>query len=95
MGNAGYWANAAAGTGSAGGLVGPCDNSVMLEEVKTQDEDGDETHELGDISEERFEEEGAQASGLSPEEKPLMQSSTSRESYPEVPHDLENMPLVV
>lgn len=76
------------------GLVGPCDTNVMLEEVKTQHEEGT-MWELKDISEERFEEEGATESGLSPEEKPLMQSSMSRESCSEVPQDLEDMPLVV
>lgn len=91
-GSAGHWGNADTSTGREGGLVGPCDNSVMLEEVKTQEEE--EMEVLGEITEERDEdeeEEGATGSGLSPEEKPLMQ----RESSSDLPQDLEDMPLVV
>lgn len=90
-GSAGYWGNADAPMGREGGLVGPCDNSVMLEEVKTQEEG--EMEGLGEITEkdEDEEEEGAAGSGLSPEEKPLMQ----RESSSDLPQDLEDMPLVV
>lgn len=89
----GYWDNSAS-VGREGGLVGPCDNSVMLEEVKTQEEG--EMEKLEEIREERDEEEeeeeeGAAGSALSPEEKPLMQ----RESSSELPQDLEDMPLVV
>lgn len=94
-GSAGHWGNADASMEREGGLVGPCDNSVMLEEVKTPEEG--EMEELGEITEERDEdeeeeeEEGATGSSLSPEEKPLMQ----RESSSDLPQDLEDMPLVV
>lgn len=85
-----------------GGLVGPCDTSVMLEEVgaesrmeqERQDEFQEEREEPGEELEE-----GATAVPLLSPEVPggqmQMQSSTSRDSCLEVPRDLEDMPLVV
>ncbi|XP_037630362.1 uncharacterized protein LOC119490897 [Sebastes umbrosus] len=86
----GYWG---VDNPEAGGLVGPCDASVMLEEVRADSE----------MEEERQverEEAGAGlekgATAFDPEEKTcLMQSSSSRDSCLEIPRDLEDMPLVV
>ncbi|XP_029985823.1 uncharacterized protein LOC115416218 [Sphaeramia orbicularis] len=86
----------------AGGLVGPCDTSVMLEEVGADSRMEQERHE--GFQEEREEagaelEEGATAVPLlSPEAQggPMQTlSSASRDSCLEVPRDLEDMPLVV
>ncbi len=93
---AGYW-----GTDrpEVGGLVGPCDASVMLEEVRA-DSKMEEERQAG-IQEARQEaevglEEGAMGMAFNPEEKACqMQSSSSRDSCLEVPRDLEDMPLVV
>ncbi|KAM8905490.1 uncharacterized protein AB9W97_008623 isoform 1-T2 [Spinachia spinachia] len=76
---AGYWDLERRG---AGGLVGPCDSSVVLEEVRGA-EDGEE---------ERRGREGEEA----PEERvSLMQRSASPDSCLVIPRDLEDMPLVV
>ncbi|XP_059187936.1 uncharacterized protein LOC131970533 [Centropristis striata] len=80
----------------AGGLVGPCDASVMLEEVRA-DSKMEEERQAG-IQEEGEEagaglEKGAKA--MEEERSIQMQSSNSRDSCLEIPRDLENMPLVV
>ncbi|XP_034086398.1 uncharacterized protein LOC117555590 [Gymnodraco acuticeps] len=70
------------------GLVGPCDSSVMLEEIKEE----------GKMEEDRqaSEEAGAEQVALLPQENTSqMQSTNSRYSSLEVPRDLEDMPLVV
>lgn len=93
---AGYW-----GTDrpEVRGLVGPCDASVMLEEVRADSKIEEERH--AEIREAREEaggglEEGATAMAFDPQEKACqMQSSSSRDSCLEVPRDLEDMPLVV
>lgn len=92
----GYW-----GTDlpEVGGLVGPCDASVMLEEVRAdsrmEEERQAEIREAGEGAGAGLEE-GATAMAFDPEEKTSqMQSSSSRDSCLEVPRDLENMPLVV
>lgn len=93
---AGYW-----GTDrpEVGGLVGPCDASVMLEEVRADSKLEDESQ--AEIRSAREEtggglEEGATPTGFDPEEKACyMPSSSSRDSCLEVPRDLEDMPLVV
>ncbi len=82
-----------------GGLVGPCDASVMLEEVKADSkmEENSEA-EIPEAKEEAGTglEEGATAVDFDPEEKVChMLSSSSRDSCLEIPQDLENMPLVV
>lgn len=90
---AGYWATDRAETG---GLVGPCDASVMLEEVRadssTEEERQEEVPEAGQEAGAPLKE-GATAGPQ--EEGPQMQGSTSRESCLEALRDLENMPLVV
>lgn len=95
LSGAGYW-----GTDRPGvmGLVGPCDASVMLEEVRADSKM--EKERQADIREAREEAggglEGATAMASKPEEKACqMQSSSSRDSCLEVPRDLEDMPLVV
>ncbi|XP_031694186.1 uncharacterized protein LOC116376837 [Anarrhichthys ocellatus] len=90
----GYWG---VDQQEAGGLVGPCDASVMLEEVRADSEMEDERQ--AEIREAR-EEAGAGlergATAMSLEEKVgQMQSSSSRDSCLEIPRDLEDMPLVV
>lgn len=94
--SAGYW-----GTDQPEmvGLVGPCDASVMLEEVRTDSKmDEGRQAEIPEAMEEAEAglEEGATAMAYVPEEKQSqLQSSNSRDSCLEVPRDLENMPLVV
>lgn len=89
----GYW-----GTDlpEVGGLVGPCDASVMLEEVRADSKMEEERQE--EIRE-AMEEAGAGlekgATAFDPKETSQMQSSSSRDSCLEAPRDLENMPLVV
>lgn len=81
------------------GLVGPCDASVMLVEVRA-DSKMEENREA-EIQEAREEtgarlEEGATGTDFDPEMKGYpMLSSSSRDSCLEVPRDLEDMPLVV
>ncbi|XP_071378314.1 uncharacterized protein [Centroberyx affinis] len=93
----GYW-----GTDrpEVAGLVGPCDSSVMLEEVRADGEMEEKKGEAAIRQEgEKVEaglEEGAKAMAFDPEEMAgHMQSSTSRDSCLDVPRDLEDMPLVV
>lgn len=93
---AGYWGIDRPGVG---GLVGPCDASVILEEVradsKMEKEGQDDIRETPEEAGGGLEE-GATAMAFNPEEKACqMQSSTSRDSCLEVPRDLEDMPLVV
>lgn len=89
----GYWDTDQPGVG---GLVGPCDSSVMLEEVRADRK----------IEEEEAETRGEGAAAAHEEGTPLMafasvggagpmQSSNSTDSCLEVPRDLEDMPLVV
>lgn len=94
--SAGYW-----GTDrpEVQGLVGPCDASVMLEEVRADSKMEEDRQ--AEIREARGEagaglEEGAMAIAFDPEDKTChMPSSSSRHSCLEVPKDLEDMPLVV
>lgn len=78
------------------GVVGPCDSSVMLEEVQGHINMEKEA-EIQDVREETAAEleDGATAMAADAEEKVwLMQNSTSGDCL-EIPKDLENMPLVV
>lgn len=81
------------------GLVGPCDASVMLEEVRADSKmEEDRRADIREIQEEAGAglEEGARAMVFDPEEKGChMESSNSKDSCLEVPRDLEDMPLVV
>ncbi|XP_049432795.1 uncharacterized protein LOC125889112 [Epinephelus fuscoguttatus] len=81
------------------GLVGPCDASVMLEEVRSDSKMEEERQaEIPEAKEEGNAglERGAMAMAFDPEEKASqMQSSCSKDSCLEVPRDLEDMPLVV
>lgn len=96
VGSTGYWD---ADRPEMGGLVGPCDTSVMLEEVGADSKMDEERQ--ADIQEAMEEAgaghgEGATALGFDSEEKAgQMQSSSSRDSCLEIPRDLEDMPLVV
>lgn len=99
VGTADYWGPDQA---EAGGLVGPCDTSVMLEELgadsRIERERQDEFQELREeVVAELEEEEGATAVPLLSSEAQggQMLSSASRDSCLEVPRDLEDMPLVV
>lgn len=74
------------------GLVGPCDTSVMLEEVRADILIKEEKH--GMVEGGPGLEEGAKATAFE-ENASQMQSSSSRDSCLEVPKDIENMPLVV
>lgn len=92
---AGYWDT----EHSERGIVGPCDTSVMLEEVRV---DGEEDEEQGEEEKEEREEEQAEGVrgqmgdvGTTGEMAMQMQSSSSRDLCLEIPQDLENMPLVV
>ncbi|XP_022619193.1 uncharacterized protein LOC111235139 [Seriola dumerili] len=82
-----------------GGMVGPCDASVVLEEVRAQSEMEEERHaKIQGVKEEAGVglEEGATAMAFDPEERASeMQCASSRDSCLEVPRDLEDMPLVV
>lgn len=81
------------------GLVGPCDSSVMLEEVREESNMEEERQaEMRDVNKEvgKGEQEGATAMVFDPEEMAIqMQSSIPRDSCLVVPRDLEDMPLVV
>lgn len=93
--SAGYWG---INRPEVRGLVGPCDASVMLEEVradsKMEEDRHSEIQEAGEEAEAGLE--GAMAMSLDHEEKAChMPSSSSRDSCLEVPRDLEDMPLVV
>lgn len=94
--SAGYWG---INRPEVGGLVGPCDASVMLEEVRADSKmEEDRQAEIQEAGEEAGPglEEGAMALSFDPEEKACyMPSSISRDSCLEVPRDLEDMPLVV
>lgn len=92
------------------GIVGPCDTSVMLEEVRAdkkpkkeeEKKEKDDKEEKTEEREEKEEEEKAIAALIT---KPVdsgdgemamqMKSSNSRDSCLEVPENLEDMPLVV
>lgn len=81
------------------GLVGPCDASVMLEEVRADskiEEDGQAEIRKAREEAEVGRAEGATATAFDPEETAChMPSSGSRDSCLEIPKDLEDMPLVV
>lgn len=90
----GYW-----GTDRTeiGGLVGPCDSSVMLEEVRA-DGEMDRQAALQEAREKAGEllQEGAKVMTFDSDDQTIqMQSSSSRDSCLDVPRDLEDMPLVV
>ncbi|XP_069022648.1 uncharacterized protein [Embiotoca jacksoni] len=91
----GYWG---ADRQEMGGLVGPCDSSVILEEVRADSRKEEESRAELEAMEEAgpLLGEGGEAMGFDPEENAEpMQSSSSRDSCSEIPRDLENMPLVV
>lgn len=96
--SAGYWG---ADQQEVVGLVGPCDTSVVLEEVmadnKTEEDRQAEVQEGMEMEEAGAGlPKGATAEAFEPEEKAsLLQTSSSRDSCLEIPRDLEDMPLVV
>ncbi|XP_034024463.1 uncharacterized protein LOC117508747 [Thalassophryne amazonica] len=80
------------------GLVGPCDSSVMLEEVRTDSEMERQGEKMQAEKEDGAEREAGKATAVEfdlEDRGVQMQSSTSRDSCLEVPRDVENMPLVV
>ncbi|KAM9732914.1 uncharacterized protein ACNS7B_015209 [Menidia menidia] len=92
----GYWDSDQT---EAGGLVGPCDASVVLEEVRS---DGKMEEKRQAEIQEAMEESGtglgevAPAVAFDPEEQASkMLSSSSQDYCLEVPRDVEDMPLVV
>lgn len=91
-----YWSTDQA---EIGGLIGPCDASVMLEEVRADNMmEEDRQAEIKDAMDEgeMGHKDVAAAMVFHPEEKASqMQSYNYRDSSLEVPRDLENMPLVV
>lgn len=94
--SAGYWGD---DRPEAQGLIGPCDASVMLEEVEGEEKTEEQEESQAEVPEEvsaEPEESLALTTFPDPEEKPTqMEGSSSRDSCLEVPRDLENMPLVV
>lgn len=86
--SAGYWATDGRGDG---GIVGPCDTSVILEEVRadssTEEERQPDVQAAGHSG-------GSTTMPLLPEEEALL-TPTSRDSCLEIPRDLEDTPLVV
>lgn len=95
----GYWGSE---NPEEGGLVGPCDASVMMEEVRAdggmEEEEEEEECDREEREEEAAAEEGAKNKAMDSgngEMATQMQSSSSRDSCLEVPEDLENMPLMV
>ncbi|KAK5869109.1 hypothetical protein PBY51_010066 [Eleginops maclovinus] len=82
---AGYWAGVQS---EDRGHVGPCDSSVMLEEIKEEGKMEEESQPI--------EEAGAEQVALLPQENTSQtQSTSSRHCSLEIPRDLEDMPLVV
>lgn len=75
----------------AQGLVGPCDASVMLEEVREENQEEERREEAGTAREEPR----APTNYNSGEKMGHLSTSRSRESCLEVLKDLEDMPLVV
>lgn len=96
VGGSSYWD---ADQTDGGGVVGPCDSSVILEEVTTEGKtEAEGSSQREDAKEEASTglEEGAVAMALLPKEKPRQSPiSSSRDYGLEVPRDLEDMPLVV
>lgn len=93
--SAGYWGS---DRPEVQGLVGPCDASVMLEEVRADKMEEERPAEIREAREEAGAglEEAATAMAFDLEEKACqMKSSSSRDYCLEVPKDLEDMPLVV
>lgn len=86
-----YWE---ADQAEAQGLVGPCDASVMLEEVRAENE-GDSHEENREEPGTGREEQGAATNFNSGEKMGQLSTSRSRDSCLEVLKDLEDMPLVV
>ncbi|XP_062328218.1 uncharacterized protein LOC134028605 [Osmerus eperlanus] len=87
-----------------GGVVGPCDTSVMLQEVKEDrktveeegmEEDKNERENKEDEGEARPANKIKNVDSGHGETAMQMQSFSSRDSCLEVPENLENMPLVV
>lgn len=83
----GYWSTERA----EGGIVGPCETNLLLDEVRTDTEDAVEQEEgeeavLHQSNTKNKDEENALAT---------MQSSTTRDSCIDPAKELENMPLVV
>ncbi|XP_056139622.1 uncharacterized protein LOC130115804 [Lampris incognitus] len=80
------------------GLVGPCDPGVMLEEVKADREVAErETVEIQE--KDKYDlarpKDDVQSKAFGPEEMALqVYSSSSRDSCPDIPQDLEDMPLM-
>lgn len=91
--SASYWDTDQQG---AGGMVGPCHASVVLEEVRAEGERQEERRsEAGEEGGPQLEE-GAVVMAFDAEETAgHIQGSSSRDSCLEVPRDLEDMPLVV
>ncbi|KAM9453144.1 uncharacterized protein ACWYII_012374 isoform 1-T1 [Salvelinus alpinus] len=89
----GYWGT----EHTEGGIVGPCDASIMLEEVQVDDEEQGE--EEWKEREEEQAREGVRSqtgdSGTAGEMSMQLQCSSSRDSCLEVSQELENKPLVV
>lgn len=81
----------------AQGLVGPCDASVMLEEVREEQEEEsrEENQEEREEAGAGREEQAATTNFNSGEKTGRMPTSRSRDSCLEVLKDLEDMPLVV
>lgn len=81
----------------AQGLVGPCDASVMLEEVReeTEGESREENREQREEAGAGREEQAATTNVNAEEKTGRMLTSRSRDSCLEVLKDLEDMPLVV
>ncbi|KAI5098954.1 hypothetical protein C0J45_11093 [Silurus meridionalis] len=83
----GHWSNEQA----EGGIVGPCETNVLLEEVRTEADDAVE-------QDEEEEDMLHQSNTKNIDEENVMttiQSSTSRDSCIDPTKELENMPLVV
>ncbi|XP_074536297.1 uncharacterized protein LOC141798315 [Halichoeres trimaculatus] len=94
--SAGYWGD---DRPEAQGLIGPCDASVMLEEVggdgKMEEEEESQAEVPEEVSPGPVEGAVALAAFSDPEDLKPAQMESSRDSCLEVPRDLEDMPLVV
>lgn len=91
--SASYWDTEQQGVG---GMVGPCDASVVLEEVRAEGEREEERRsEVGEEGGPRPEEEAVVMAFDAEDTAGQIQASSSRDSCMEVPRDLEDMPLVV
>lgn len=88
--SAGYWAS---DRRESGGIVGPCDTSVILEEVRA-DSSAEEERQPDTQGTAAGYNGGSTTKPLLPEEEALLTSS-SKDSCLEIPRDLEDTPLVV